>query len=462
MGVWTDLGSRGRVLIAAAVAVAVLAGAYLAGQRLQAPVARLTDEVPQAAVTPDVAEPDVAEPDVAEPDVPEPDVPEPDVAADTPAAGAPQVVEDATPAAEPQTAPPEFDVVRVDAAGSAVVAGTAKPGAAVRILLDGEEAAVARADASGRFVALFDIVQVARPRLVSLAMDLAAGGTLASTSVVILDPVEPIAVAEAPEAEAETPVPVGTAAVADPMTAPMPEPQSTAEASQAAAAPEEVAEIPAAAPEPGVEASEPAADAPAPVAQTEPPSEPLQAAPRQAPAVLLAGEAGVRALQKGGGPAGLADAVVVDVISYRPDGAVQLAGQARPGSFVRLYLNNEPRGAVSVAGDGRWNQVLGDVEPGIYTLRADQLDQSGAVTARFETPFQREAVADLARAGAPGTGQDRVSVVTVQPGFTLWGIARESYGDGILYVKVFEANREQIRDPDLIYPGQVFKVPAPD
>ncbi|MBS0564700.1 MAG: LysM peptidoglycan-binding domain-containing protein, partial [Proteobacteria bacterium] len=51
-------------------------------------------------------------------------------------------------------------------------------------------------------------------------------------------------------------------------------------------------------------------------------------------------------------------------------------------------------------------------------------------------------------------------IITVQPGFTLWGIARKSYGDGFLYVRVYEANKDQIRDPDLIYPGQVFTVPS--
>ena len=55
----------------------------------------------------------------------------------------------------------------------------------------------------------------------------------------------------------------------------------------------------------------------------------------------------------------------------------------------------------------------------------------------------------------------KAQVITVQPGFTLWGIASKSYGDGILYVRVYEANKDQIRDPDLIYPGQVFTVPAP-
>ena len=52
-----------------------------------------------------------------------------------------------------------------------------------------------------------------------------------------------------------------------------------------------------------------------------------------------------------------------------------------------------------------------------------------------------------------------VQVVTVQPGNTLWAIARDRYGSGPAYVKVFEANRDRIRDPDLIYPGQVFSIP---
>ena len=49
--------------------------------------------------------------------------------------------------------------------------------------------------------------------------------------------------------------------------------------------------------------------------------------------------------------------------------------------------------------------------------------------------------------------------MTVQPGFTLWGIARSNYGRGVLYVQIYEANQDQIRDPDLIYPGQIFTIP---
>ncbi|MDJ0614577.1 MAG: LysM peptidoglycan-binding domain-containing protein [Rhizobiaceae bacterium] len=49
--------------------------------------------------------------------------------------------------------------------------------------------------------------------------------------------------------------------------------------------------------------------------------------------------------------------------------------------------------------------------------------------------------------------------VIIRRGDNLWRVARRNYGAGIRYTTIFDANRDQIRDPDLIYPGQVFKVP---
>jgi nucleoid-associated protein YgaU len=94
---------------------------------------------------------------------------------------------------------------------------------------------------------------------------------------------------------------------------------------------------------------------------------------------------------------------------------------------------------------------LADVDAGIYRLRVDEITAEGKVTSRVETPFQREEI-EIA-ADAPPTA------VTVQPGSTLWAIAKDRFGEGIEYVRVYEANRELIRDPDLIYPGQVFSLP---
>uniref|UniRef100_UPI000FD794C0 LysM peptidoglycan-binding domain-containing protein n=1 Tax=Solirhodobacter olei TaxID=2493082 RepID=UPI000FD794C0 len=185
-----------------------------------------------------------------------------------------------------------------------------------------------------------------------------------------------------------------------------------------------------------------------------------------APTVLLAGRQGVQVLQ-GGAPG---SEMGIDSIAYSEGGAVQLSGHGKAAAHIRIYLDDKDVALAKVGGDGHWSLTLPGIHEGLYTLRADQVDASGKVTARFETPFKRESQTALAAAGvtqgAAGAGGGkaqvgvRATIITVQPGYTLWGIAKASYGQGILYVKVFDANREQIRDPNLIYPGQVFAVPG--
>lgn len=48
---------------------------------------------------------------------------------------------------------------------------------------------------------------------------------------------------------------------------------------------------------------------------------------------------------------------------------------------------------------------------------------------------------------------------TVQPGDTLSKIAKEQYGDARKYIKIFEANRPMLKDPNKIYPGQMLRIP---
>jgi len=48
---------------------------------------------------------------------------------------------------------------------------------------------------------------------------------------------------------------------------------------------------------------------------------------------------------------------------------------------------------------------------------------------------------------------------TVKPGDTLWAIAQSYYGDGAKYPVIFEANRDLLKDPNKIYPGQVLTIP---
>lgn len=171
------------------------------------------------------------------------------------------------------------------------------------------------------------------------------------------------------------------------------------------------------------------------------------------PAVLLATPRGVEVLQNAPLSPG---EVALDAISYDAAGDVLLSGRGDQEAFVRIYLDNTPVTTSRIRDDGRWRVELPEVDAGTYTLRVDQVDTSGVVVSRVESPFLRES-ADVLEAATKDEGP--VTSITVQPGNTLWAISKERYGDGVDYVKVFQANRDRIRNPDLIYPGQIFDLP---
>lgn len=155
--------------------------------------------------------------------------------------------------------------------------------------------------------------------------------------------------------------------------------------------------------------------------------------------------------------------VVLDTISYSDSGEVQLAGRARAEARVLVYLDNASAGQFTAGSNGSWGGGLEAVVPGVYTLRLDEVNAEGKVLSRLETPFKREAPEVLRPPVTDEAGQGAaaplVRAVTVQKGDTLWAISQQRYGSGFLYVRVFAANQDAIRDPDLIYPGQVFAIP---
>lgn len=163
-------------------------------------------------------------------------------------------------------------------------------------------------------------------------------------------------------------------------------------------------------------------------------------------AVALPRDGDVEVLQQPGSPA------AVGKIDYDEAGRTTLSGIAAPNSTVRIYLDNKLVGTTQADGDGAWSLTLErEIPAGSYTLRLDQVHPDGTVLARSELPFVRgEPVADL----PPG----RVAII--QPGDHLWKIARQRYGSGFQFTLIYEANKDQIRDPDLIYPGQIFTLPA--
>jgi len=339
---------------------------------------------------------------VATAPVPMPAAPPPVAAAPAPAP-APTAPE---PPAAPALEAPRFDVVRVGARGVAVIAGRAAPGAEVVLLEDGQEIGRARADARGEWVIL--PAEPLRPGTRQFSLLARRGGEeVVSPDLVV------VAVPEPPPplvAEASRP--------ADPPAlAPAPEP-----------APERLVAAPAPAPEPP--AAAPAAPA--------------------APLVVLlpAAQETPRVLQGPGPRQGLG----LGQVDYDQGGAIRFSGTAEPGATVRVYVNDSHVGDAEADAQGRWTLAPQDmVEVGRHRLRLDQVAAAGTVAARIELPFQRDQLPE----GSLPDGR-----IVVQPGNNLWRLARSAYGRGIRYTVIYEANRDQIRNPALIFPGQVFAVPS--
>jgi LysM repeat protein len=421
-----------------------------------------------------------------------------------------------------QLSAPKFDVVRIEDDGSALIAGQADGRGHVILSVDGVEQAEARADLSGtgQFVIFAFIPSTGDQQSLKLHLYAEDGsGPVVSAQTVFVAPAT--AAATATDSTA-TPVQEEVTVSESPETVAETDTETEADTETETETDTEI--------ETGTETA--STDVASPEAKAD-----------KAPAtVILADEDGVRVLQDGA-PSAAKPAVTIDTISYSSNGDVILGGRGQAGNFVRIYLDNQFLATSKIAADGYWALELSDIEPGIYTLRVDELNAAGDVVSRAETPFKREAAEELAELMAAGTeteepsaegpsesaaeaevvdaealpsvepeaaddpqpeqvvtqeevnvqaevaelnpqgeqssdggslaveGQpaDTASVLrtpskkfrvrTVQPGSTLWAIAKESYGAGIEYFKVFEANKERIRDPDLIYPGQVFEIP---
>jgi nucleoid-associated protein YgaU len=335
----------------------------------------------------------------------QPDAAAPAAAAPTPAQPAAQAspVPPAAVQAAPEQEPPRFDVVRIGARGVAVIAGRAAPGAEVILLEDGREVGRARADARGEWVIL--PAEALRPGTRQFTLLARRGGeeVAGPDTVVVVVPEPQPALAEAPR----------------PAPAPAPAPATLSSETTASAV------------------SEPSAE----TATASAPSQPLVV-------LLPAAQATPRVLQ---GPAAQ-QGLTLDQVDYDQDGAIRFAGSAQPDSTVRVYVNERHVGDAQADGQGRWTLVPRDsVEVGRHRLRLDQLAATGTVAARIEVPFQRDQLPE----GSVAEGR-----VVVQPGNNLWRLARAAYGRGVRYTVIYEANRDQIRNPRLIFPGQVFTVPA--
>ncbi|MBV9567303.1 MAG: LysM peptidoglycan-binding domain-containing protein [Hyphomicrobiales bacterium] len=215
-----------------------------------------------------------------------------------------------------------------------------------------------------------------------------------------------------------------------------------------------------------------------------------------------------------------APAVAIRSAQAEEGGSFLVTGSAPPGSQSRLYLNGAFVGKVIADLNGLWSlKVEKGMQPGHYAVRADEVEpESGKVIARAEVPFDfpvtaptvttstapteqlsKPSVATAAKdqpkaqppaapsgvasattgpasttagpasttagpaSATPGPATaviKEVRTTTVVRGDSLWRISKKMLGRGTRYTQIYEANASQIRNPRLVFPGQVFVLPS--
>ncbi|MEM8749544.1 MAG: LysM peptidoglycan-binding domain-containing protein [Pseudomonadota bacterium] len=414
---------------------------------------------------------------------------------------------------------PAFDVLRVEKDGSILIAGRGPNDAQIDVLdASGAVVASGKAGPSGDFVVLPDQPLKPGDHVLALRATTSKGVVIASAETGIIripergdedvlalvtkDNEATRVVVKPQSLQPEAPVTAETETASEPKAEPEAKVAEAPEASET----EQPEQPQSAEGEPA--APEVAAIAPAPAPQAEPlVPETTEAAKEEAadePKAETAPEPVVEPQPAPAAPQVLVEAVEVE------NGSIFVAGSVKNGVPVRVYIDGKVLGLTRGTPNNRFLLTRKfALEPGNHTVRADVVDQStGEVLSRAEVallhdpqpvvaaaePEKKEetvAAADepkpapeaapkTAPAPAPETAPvEQAAVeptvqndaapeppvirtgttVIIKPGDNLWRISRKSYGEGIRYTTIYNANRDQIRDPNRIYVGQIFKIP---
>jgi len=186
----------------------------------------------------------------------------------------------------------------------------------------------------------------------------------------------------------------------------------------------------------------------------EPPAANAPALPRAETLVMISPRAGAATLVQPPTAAGLPKSadLSVSTLDYDDGGHVTVSGLAAPGTVVRAYVNDRMVAEGKAAADGRWRLKPADpIGEGKHLLRLDRIATDGKPVARLELPFDRVVV-------APVSSSDGRRLHIVK-GDNLWNIAQAHYGAGWRHTVIFAANKDQVKNPHLIYPGQILSLP---
>ena len=140
----------------------------------------------------------------------------------------------------------------------------------------------------------------------------------------------------------------------------------------------------------------------------------------------------------------------IQSVSFSQDGSLSIQGIANYGSNIEILVNKN-LSSIFLKNKPEWifnsSYKLGY---GMHKLVANLKSQDNIILDSITLPFMRS---EMPSGALPD------NYVLIKPGDMLWTISYKIYGNPLKYIEIYKENRDQISNPDLIFPGQVFSIP---
>ena len=146
------------------------------------------------------------------------------------------------------------------------------------------------------------------------------------------------------------------------------------------------------------------------------------------------------------------DSITLDVLSYSPPGLVIISGRTIPNTEIEIFKSAEFLGNTKSNENGIWKFIIkkNDYSNEEISIKAKINDETLILT------YNENEIQKRFKKTNFEFYDDRI---IVQKGNSLWRIARKTLGGGVFYTEIYKNNLRKIKNPNLIYPGQVFNIP---
>ena len=140
----------------------------------------------------------------------------------------------------------------------------------------------------------------------------------------------------------------------------------------------------------------------------------------------------------------------IKTIFFNENGFVSIQGEVNFGKRLELYINKKIMKTIKIE-NSKW-QYNSDkiIDYGLHDLLVVLKSDKDKILDKITLPFMR---VEMPYNDVPE------NFILIKPGDMLWTIAYRLYGDPFKYIQIFEENKDQITNPDLIFPGQLFSIP---